>query len=154
MAQNRANPDGVEDDSTAPTQTLGRALRIASQVIGMILIVAGSYYALWVASAALSVAREPGDLTPALTALAKALNLEEAVVPSGESKVPIGRVVAGVLLLLWYLLSATVAIKLIGAGGRLVLGVIAERREFLAAMKEFLVTLRAEGTEGQPQKPT
>jgi hypothetical protein len=154
MGSNLLNSDPAGGDGPAPSQTLGRALRIASQVIGLVLILAGAYYALWVLATGVSVVRDPGELTSALTALAKAVNLEEAAVPTGDGKVPIGRVVSGVLLLLWYLLSAWVALMLVRGGGQLVLGVVAERREFLAAMKEFLVTLRAEASEGQPRKPS
>jgi hypothetical protein len=153
MRYNLSNPDLAGEDPPASGQALGRTLRIASQAIGLVLILAGAYYALWVLAAGISIARDPGELAPALTAMTKTLNLEEAAVPAGESKIPIGRAVSSVVVLLWYLLSTLVALKLVGAGGRLALGVIAERREFLAAMKEFLVTLRAEGTEGQPRKP-
>lgn len=47
-------------------------------------------------------------------------------------------------------LGAWMCCKVIGVGGQLALGVISERREFLQAMKEFLITARQQGTGSKP----
>jgi hypothetical protein len=135
------------------SQPSGKVLRMIGQAVGLVLLLLGAFYGWSVLAATISALRDPAGLGPTLAAMATTLEMEGVTLPLGESKVPIGRTVAGVLLLLWYMLSAWVAMQLVNFGGRLVLGVIAERREFLAAMKEFLVTLRKEGSEGQHQKP-
>jgi hypothetical protein len=139
--------DPAVGGSAGPSQTVGWGLRIASQVIGLILILAGAYYALWLVVTAVSYARNPAEMATAVESMAAVLNLQEAAVPVGETKIHIGRTVGGVLLAMWYLLTGAIALGLVSGGGKLVLGVIGERREFLAAMKEFLVTFRTEGAQ-------
>jgi len=147
------NPDLADGERTTSAQELARTLRVAGQAIGLALVLIGAYYAWSVIATGLRFAHGSDELEPALEATARQLNLDKATVPAGEEKIPIGRAAAGILLAVWYLVSGWLAIKLVAVGGQLVLGLLAERREFLAAMKEFLVTLRKEGTEGQPRKP-
>jgi hypothetical protein len=141
-------------DQAAPSDPFTRGLRIASQVTGLILVLAGAYYAVSILAAAIGFARNPGALEPALTAMAQTLNLTEATVSVGEDRVSLGRTVSAGFVLMWYLLSGWLAYLVMSAGGRLVLGVIGERREFLAAMREFLVSMRAQGAEQSSHKST
>jgi hypothetical protein len=127
-------------------QPFATTLRIVSQVIGLGLILAGSWYALSIIATAIKIARQPSESEPALVEMAKTLKLEGATAPMGEGDIAVDRSASVVALLLWYLLSALISVLLINAGGRLVLGVVSERREFLSAMKEFLVTLRSDGS--------
>jgi hypothetical protein len=146
------NPEFPAGDRTAPAPAIGRTLRIASQSIGLALVLIGAFYAWSVLAASLRFARGSEDLDTALEGMAQKVNLANATLPVGEEKVPIGRSAGAILLVLWYLVTGWLALKLVAVGGQLVLGLLAERREFLAAMKEFLVTLRAEGSAGGPRK--
>jgi hypothetical protein len=144
--------EGRDSDGLGLSKPLGTVFRLTSQAAGLLLIILGAYYALHIVADGIQAARNPADLEPAVEGMVRTLELEKANVPVQDEKVPLGRPVAFVALLLWYGLCALVALKLVGAGGRLVLGIVSERREFLAAMKEFLVTMRTEGSDSQAKK--
>jgi hypothetical protein len=117
-------------------------LRITGQILGGILILIGMYFSVLILIACVGVLRDPGQTGTSVAAMSKIIGMEGAQVTSGKDHVQIGRAVAGVLLLLWYVVASSIALKLIAVGGRMITGVAAERREFLAAMKEFIIFVR------------
>src|SRR5262249_32862831 len=123
------------------------------QVIGLLLILVGSYFALSAIVTALGIIRDPAGMGPTLESMAKALGIEQVEIPAGEGKIPVGRLGPASLLPGWHAVVAQISVVLIGAGGKLVAGVFLERREFLGAMKEFLITVRSEGISGRSGKP-
>lgn len=129
--------------------SLSARLRLAAQVVGIVLILVGAWYVVVILMDVLATARDPAALQPTASAMAQTLNLQDAHALVGEAQVPLGRSVATVVLLVWYVVSGWLAFKLIGAGGQLVLGAMAERRDFLATMRELLVSARSAGASAE-----
>ena len=132
----------VENEPASREGSAAKGVRLGGQVFGLILIVVGAYYAVLILGACLSVLRDPGQTSSSVAAMTKTIGLDNAEVSSGKNQIPIGKASAAVLLLLWYQVAAWISLKLITIGGRMVLGVVSERREFLAAMKEFMISTR------------
>jgi F0F1-type ATP synthase membrane subunit c/vacuolar-type H+-ATPase subunit K len=127
----------MDIDRPASAISAGNVMRIAGQVAGLVLIIAGGCYALLVVVAVLNIARDPSHMTTLLGTMAKAVGLEETTIVTGQNKIPIGRTVGCVLLIAWYQITAWIALKLVATGGQLVSNASAERREFLAAIKQM-----------------
>jgi hypothetical protein len=142
-----------EDDSahTDWAGTLGRRLRVVSQVLGLFLILVGAYFGIQVFLSVWRLLRSPADLEPALVGIMELLQMQHLAVPVGEEKVAVGRPVATGVLLLVHIVCAWIALAVLAAGGRLINGLVNERREFLAAMRAFLVTVREEGVTHKPK---
>jgi len=69
-----------ELEQTAPPHAAGNAMRMAGQIAGLVLIVAGGSYALLVIVAILNITRDPSHLTTLLGTMAKAVGLEDTTV--------------------------------------------------------------------------
>jgi hypothetical protein len=142
--------DRFEREQTPATITLGRAFRIITQAVGLGLIVVGVYYGVWILVNSIQFALDPARLEGRVAAMEKSLDLAGLKIPAGPNQVPVGRPVANVLLLAWYLVGAWICCKVIAVGGQLAMGVVSERREFLTAMKEFLITARQQSGADKP----
>ncbi len=134
---------GETGDSRPPT---GSYLRAAAQVAGLALMGVGCYFAVVVALVGIAIARDPAGWEGPLEKMAKAAKVDQAEIqpPRGE-KIPIGRVTAAAIILLWYTIIAWIALGLIRAGGAIVMGGLAERKEFLAWLNRFLVKQQRRG---------
>jgi hypothetical protein len=129
---------------TPMLEMTGQVARVVSQVVGLVLVLIGTYYAVQIAVNALHMVSDPAQQEATLANWARILRLEEATATTAGDNISIGRTVAAILVLLCYVIGGGVTLGIINAGGRLVLGVIGERREFLAAMREFMASVRAE----------
>src|SRR5262245_16766420 len=134
--------DRLEREQPPATIALGRFIRIVAQAVGLGLIVVGVCYGVWILENSVRFALDPARLEARVAAMEKSLDLTGLKVPAGQAQVPVGRPVASVLLLAWYLVGAWMCCKVIAVGGQLAMGVISERRELLTAMKEFFITAR------------
>jgi len=140
-------------DSPA-VQSAGQFVRLVAQLVGLVMVVVGCYYTVSVLATGVSIVRHADAWDSSLTAMTKTLKVEGAEVPvAGGGKIPISRVVAGAVLILWNTVIAWVALLLIGAGGRLVSGMTSESREFLSTMKGFLATARRAGRDRPTKEP-
>jgi hypothetical protein len=142
--------DRFDRDQTPATITLARAFRIITQAVGLGLIVVGVYYGIWILVHSIQFAIDPARLEGRVAAMEKSLDLTGLKIPAGQDQIPVGRPVANVLLLAWYLVGAWICCKVIAVGGQLAMGAISERREFLTAMKEFLITARQQSGADKP----
>ncbi len=122
MSQGVYTPGVTYEDRAAGPSVATRGFHLFGQLIGILLIVAGAYYALSVVSAGIHIIRQPGDLANALEPFAKTMNLEKAIVTVGKNDIPIGRAAAGIFLLMWYLMTTIIALKVVTAGGQLIMG--------------------------------
>ena len=141
-----SDPFSRPEPGTEPDRPFGGILRVVAQVIGLGMILVGCWYGVGVLSDVVHFLRDPASMEGSILATAKLLGLEqiEVKVP-GSDAIPLGRTAGCIGVIVWQLLAGLLSLWLIAAGGRLVHGVINERREFLQAMREFLVTLRHEG---------
>lgn len=151
---------GAQQEGSAPTvdsfaaQSADHYLRLGAQVVGLVLVLIGCYYTVSVLAGGISIVRHADAWDSSLTAMAKTLNVEGSEVPvAGGGKIPISRVIAGAVLILWNTVIAWVALLLIGAGGRLISGMTTERREFLSTMNEFLATSRGSEPDRRTKEP-
>ncbi len=128
-------------------QALTHSLRVVGQLVGLALLLGGAYHAWSIAQFCLSCAQNPENLEEPVKQMSKVLALENGEVLVEGAHLRFGRILAGLSLIAWYGISAWIAVLLMGAGGKLVLGPISERREFLSAMREFLKALNREGNE-------
>lgn len=124
---------------------LGASLRWAIVGLGVVLISVGAYWAFHICSAMLQAVRDPASLEPAVTSMARLIDAEQLVLPGGEQRVAVGKMLTLGTLLSWYAVSAWIALAVLWTGAKLVLAVIQERRDFHAAVKEFLISVRHEG---------
>ncbi len=129
----------------SPASLIERCLRWGTQILGCALIVIGVYWAFHVFSVVLQAVRDPNSLQPAVTSMAQLIDAEQLVLTLGTEKIALGKPLAVAGLLPWYAIAAWIALAILTAGGKLVSAVSHERREFLAAMKEFLATTRPPG---------
>lgn len=144
-------PVPVERPVTMPplSSIIPRAFTL---IVGTVLVAVGCYYAISVVAVGIRMAQHPEGIEANLISTAKMLQLEELQVTINDAKVPMGRVVAGLFLLPWYLVSALLAMGLVKLGSGMVLGELAARREALATMRVLLATLRTE-IESVRRKP-
>jgi hypothetical protein len=142
--------DRFEREQTPATITLGRAFRIITQAVGLGLIIVGVYYGVWILVNSIQFAIDPARLEGRVAAMEKSLDLAGLKIPAGQAQIPVGRPVANVLLLAWCLVGAWICCRVIAVGGQLAMGAISERREFLTAMKEFLITARQQSGVDKP----
>ncbi len=128
-------------------------LRWATRLLGFALIVIGLYGTINVFWAVGQAVRDPKTLVPAVASMVELMNFEALEFTINGEKLVLGRSAAVVVLLLWYVVWAWLALAVLGTGARLVFAVLKERREFLAAMKEFILAARLGGMSGGPTKP-
>src|SRR5271163_1669090 len=88
------NAAGNEPDARGGTAE--RGLRLGGQVLGTILILIGTYFAVLILGACIGILRDPGQSSASVAAMTKTLGLENAEVSSGKNQVPIGKASAGV----------------------------------------------------------
>jgi hypothetical protein len=139
--------EGSIDSSRSPESIV----RIAARVVGVLIILAGGYYAILVLESGIRICRDPSEVATAVTAWNKLLKLEEATVAAGATKIAVGPSAASGMVYAWYFLTGSIALALIGAGGKLVLGSSAQREELLAALKELVQRLRPEDRPPTPR---
>jgi hypothetical protein len=132
-------PNPVEQESGEREGPASKGIRVGGQLLGLVLILIGAYYAVLILGACIGVLRDPGQTSASVASMTKTIGLEGAEVPSGKNQIPIGKACAGVLLLLWYQVAAWISLKLMTIGGRMV---TSDRREFLSAMREFMLLTR------------
>ncbi|MDX1965207.1 MAG: hypothetical protein SFX18_18830 [Pirellulales bacterium] len=133
------------NESHEVSLTINGIMRILVQVIGIALILIGCYLAISVCQTVLQIAFDPAAIEPAVTAMAKTLGVDNAQIKIDQETIRLGGLLGGTALFGWYFLGALLTITLVNAGARLVYGAHSERREMLAAMQEFLATVRQEG---------
>ena len=132
----------MEYDVKEKQQFASGKVRVGGQILGVILVLIGAYFAVLILIACVGVLRDPARTGMSVATMSKTIGLEGVQITSGKDQVPIGRAAAGLLLLAWYMVASSISLKLISIGGRMVTGLVAERKEFLAAMKEFLIWTR------------
>jgi hypothetical protein len=137
-------PFTSEDDSTEKAPTIESMMKVAIQVLGVLLVLAGAYYVILILGTGIRICRDPSELSTTVATWSKLLKLEDATVQPGTSKIAVGPAAATALIYFWYFLTGTIALSLIGAGGKLISGAMPEREQFLAALKEFLQRFRQE----------
>jgi beta-lactamase regulating signal transducer with metallopeptidase domain len=125
--------NSVAQPSKIPT--LGR-------IAGLILIVIGAGYICLVLSSAIRIIWNPNGLGPTLNGMAAALHLQDAAVMSGQAKIPIGHTVAFIALLLWYVLTSSIALKLIAVGNQLIAREKSDRMQMTGFMRDFAAAMR------------
>ena len=142
--QNKAMPIMSEDDATEKTPSMESMLKLATQVLGLLLVLAGAYYVILILATGIRISRDPSELASSMDAWSKLLKLEGTTVQSGTSKIAIGPPAASAMVYLWYFLTGSIALSLIGAGAKLISGAMPEKEQFLAALKQFLQRFRNE----------
>jgi hypothetical protein len=131
---NQMEPETTRTEGAAVT-----TVRVSGQILGIVLTIVGAYFAVMILGSCIAVLRDPGQSSNSVTAMTKTIGLENAQVTSGKDQIPIGKVSAGVLLLLWYQVAAWISIRLMIVGGQMV---SSGRRELISAMKEFDILRR------------
>lgn len=119
-------------------------MRLITQIVGLILLAVGAYFGLKIASDVLSIVREPATVEPTIIAFTRVLDLQDAAIQEAGRQIPIGRLISTVLLFVGYLVCAIIALRVAVAGGRLIFGMNAERREFYQAIREFSAAARGQ----------
>jgi len=142
--QNEVMPIMSEDDSTETMPLIGSMLRLAIRALGILLVLAGAYYVILVLTAGIRISRDPTELATTVGAWSKLLKLEDATVQHGTSKIAIGPPAATAAVYLWYFLTGSIALSLIGAGAKLISAAMPQKERFFAALKEFVQRFRSE----------
>jgi len=107
-------------------------LRWITQLLGFLLAIVGLYLTIYVFSSVFAAVRTPEVLQSAVTSMSQLIEAESLVIPTNGAPIPVGKSVAVVLLLIWYLVLAHLALSLLSAGIRLVIEAIDERKELIA----------------------
>jgi hypothetical protein len=142
--QNEAMHTMSEDDSTEKTPSLESMLKLAIQVLGILLVLAGAYYVILILTTGIRISRDPSELATTMDAWSNLLKLQDVTVQSGTSKIAVGPPAATAMIYLWYFLTGAIALSLIGAGGKLVSSAMPEKEQFLAALKQLFQKFRNE----------
>ena len=137
-----SNMSMMEEELAQQHQSRADKVRLGAQVFGAILVLIGTWFAVLILRSCIGVLEDPGQTATPVAAMSRVMGLEGVQIASGKDQIPIGRVAGEVLLVVWYLLASSIALKFVTIGGRMVMGVIAERREFLAATRELLAWTR------------
>lgn len=139
-------PRRFEDERPGLDISSGAAtgMRLITQVVGLVLLAVGAYFGIKIASDVLGIVRDPASVEPTIVAMTRALDLQAAAIQDAGRQIPIGRLISMVLLLVGYLVCAIIALRVAMAGGRLIFGTNAERREFYQALREFSAAARGQ----------
>ena len=115
------SPSRLFDDNPPQllSDQLSLAARIAGQVVGLLLVLLGAGYVLYAFTAIGGIVRNPNQLDAAVAAMARTIDAEHLAVKVGEETIAPGRLLAMLILLLWYLLWSWIPLAILGAGGRL-----------------------------------
>jgi hypothetical protein len=125
-------------NSVTPPEKLPTLGRLAG--LGLILI--GGFYICLILAAAIRIIWNPAVLTPALGAMTRALDLQDAAVTITQSKIPIGHMVACIGLILWYVITSSIALRLIVVGGQLTRQDKTAQRQMIGFMRDFAAAVR------------
>jgi len=138
---------GLDEDARPDlARRLADLFRLGSQVVGVVLLLIGAYYGLQVLVDVLGALRNPANLEPALAGMVQLLGVQDLAIPVQGEKVPVGKPAGVVVLVVWYLVCAWIALAVMSAGGKLATGPFSERRAFFAAVQEFLAAHREQKT--------
>lgn len=139
------------DNSPNPNETaqgLAQAFQILVLFVGLVFLLGGAYYAWGIANFCITSAQNPANLEAPISEMAKALSVENEILQVDGAKIPIGKVIGGVFLIIWYVITAWISLLLMTSGGKIILGPSLERRAFLSAMREYFISIQKE-KEGQ-----
>jgi hypothetical protein len=118
-----------------------RGVHLGGQIFGLLIAIVGAYFAILILGACIAVIRDPGQSAGSIATMTKTIGLEAAEVTSGKNQIPIGKVCAGVLLLVWYQVAAWISLRLIVVGAQMI---SSGRKELIAAMREFDILRRSQ----------
>ncbi len=132
-----------------------KILPVLTQFLGLGILLAAVWYAFQCIENINHLTNTPGGSVPAIESLVKTLKLDENIVPEKPGNdiqvmtIHFSRVLALILLFAGNALTGMLCIALASAGGRMALGGLLEKREFLKAMRDFLGAMRAESERRQ-----
>jgi hypothetical protein len=98
----------------------GKIVRMACQVVGLLLILLGAFYLLSVFRAVSEIIARPEGLEALPKAIAAAIDSERMIVKTETAEVAFGKAVAMLFTIMWYILWAWIPLALLYAGGKLV----------------------------------
>lgn len=136
-----ANPEA--DGPTAIRRSLEPWLRIACQVIGIGMVLIGSYFLIVRFADVTRLIHSPEDLRSTVDGVGNLIHADRLDIPAKDRPpVPVGRILAFGFSLVLYIVCVWIAGLIVVTGAKLALGVVNERRELLAAMRELLMQAR------------
>jgi hypothetical protein len=149
----------VDDPSlTSPPPDLfelsGKIVRVACQLVGLLLILLGAFYVLNVFSAVGGVIAKPEGIEALPKAISQAIDADRMVVKTETTEVAFGKAVAMLFTLLWYLLWAWIPLALLYAGGKLVWWTMQDVRQGRELAALVLKHQAARPAAAPPVKPT
>jgi hypothetical protein len=137
-----SNLSMMEDELGQRQQSHADRVRLGAQVFGAILVLIGTWFAVLILRSCIGVLEDPGKTATPVASMSRVMGLEGVQIPVGKDQIPIGRTAGEVLLLVWYILASSIALKFVTIGGRMVVSVIAERKEVLAITRELMAQTR------------
>ncbi|MFO0906012.1 MAG: hypothetical protein U0939_23595 [Pirellulales bacterium] len=129
------HPQGTSGDLPHETgagdlfRSLGHLVRMIVMGVLFVLLLYGVYYALEVFTQVGGIVKDPQQIKQPIEKLTEIIQGEQLVVPVEGEKMPLGRVVAVVLLGFGYLLWAWIPLLIISLAGRLLLAIAGYRKE-------------------------
>jgi hypothetical protein len=140
------NVDGPE--RTPPEVMLdaaGKLMRIACQVVGLVLVIIAAYYAFQVLFQVLEIVRDPRAATDPVKAVAAIIEADQMKVDGGGGQlVAVGKAVAMALLIAWYGLGVWVPLAVLFVAGRIVAWNFDERALVRRILTAFLGQVKQE----------
>jgi hypothetical protein len=137
---NYSNP--VPPSDTESAELWNQRVRMICQVLGFLMIVVGGFYLLWVFVDVVRFARDPASMEPALESMCVRIGGDKLSFQVDKDRVELGRVAAGVVLFLWYILCVVVPLCLVKLGARIIAWTLDQRRQIKAILKEILTEVR------------
>ena len=110
-------------------RSLGNLIRLIVMGVLFILLLYGVYYALDVFVQVGAIVKDPQQIKQPIEKLTEIIQGEQLIVPVEGEKLPLGRVIAVILLGLGYLLWAWIPLLIISLAGRLLLTLAGYRKE-------------------------
>jgi len=140
----QSSPMGNPPNPNETAHGLAQALPILVQIIGLVFLLGGAYYAWGIANFCLNSAQNPANLEAPISDMAKSFSMENEILQVDGAKIPIGKVIGGVFLIIWYVITAWISLLLMTSGGKIILGHTLERQAFFGAMREFISSIQTE----------
>ena len=120
----------IDRDSSSPDDLVGALaalLRGLCLVAFFVVLVIGMYYAIQVFTQVGRVITDPGIARDSVDAIAEMIDAEKLTWNLGQDPIEPGRLIAYLLLFVWYLIWFWIPMALIHAAGKIILGSLPDR---------------------------